>query len=140
VITTGEPESAYRRDAESLSDERYPASFRTDAGMCRMHWMSPIIVYWARRQDPKSWQATPEPTATGWRHPFRQEVVNGRIDLLLAGVLFLFAAVVAVPLAASWVSARCWAICWPGSPLAPGAGFISDVDEILHFSSWAWCS
>jgi hypothetical protein len=33
-----------------------------------------------------------------------------------------------------WVLARCWAICWPGSPLALGLGFISDVDEILHFS------
>jgi glutathione-regulated potassium-efflux system ancillary protein KefG len=48
VITTGEPESAYRRDAN-----RYPMNdilrpFELTAGMCRMHWMSPIIVYWAR--------------------------------------------------------------------------------------------
>jgi glutathione-regulated potassium-efflux system ancillary protein KefG len=52
VITTGEPESAYRRDAH-----RYPMNdilrpFELTAGMCRMHWMSPIIVYWARRQSP----------------------------------------------------------------------------------------
>lgn len=51
VITTGEPESAYRYDALN----RYPMSdvlrpFELTAGMCRMHWMSPIIVYWARRQ------------------------------------------------------------------------------------------
>lgn len=26
--------------------------FELTAGMCRMHWMSPIIVYWARRQSP----------------------------------------------------------------------------------------
>lgn len=53
VITTGEPESAYRRDAH-----RYPMNdilrpFELTAGMCRMHWMSPIIVYWARRQSPE---------------------------------------------------------------------------------------
>lgn len=53
VITTGEPESAYRRDAN-----RYPMNdilrpFELTAGMCRMHWMSPIIVYWARRQQPE---------------------------------------------------------------------------------------
>jgi glutathione-regulated potassium-efflux system ancillary protein KefG len=27
--------------------------FELTAGMCRMHWMSPIIVYWARRQSPE---------------------------------------------------------------------------------------
>ncbi|AXS07046.1 glutathione-regulated potassium-efflux system ancillary protein KefG [Klebsiella pneumoniae] len=53
VITTGEPESAYRRDAN-----RYPMNdilrpFELTAGLCRMHWMSPIIVYWARRQQPE---------------------------------------------------------------------------------------
>lgn len=53
MITTGEPESAYRRDAN-----RYPMNdilrpFELTAGMCRMHWMSPIIVYWARRQQPE---------------------------------------------------------------------------------------
>ncbi|HBU6374684.1 TPA: glutathione-regulated potassium-efflux system ancillary protein KefG [Klebsiella variicola] len=53
VITTGEPESAYRRDAN-----RYPMNdilrpFELTAGMCRMQWMSPIIVYWARRQQPE---------------------------------------------------------------------------------------
>ncbi len=38
--------------------------------------------------------------ANGWHHRFRQEA-NGRIEFTpLAGVLFLFAAVVAVPLAA----------------------------------------
>ena len=52
VITTGEPESAYRYDALN----RYPMSdvlrpFELSAGMCRMHWLSPIIIYWARRQS-----------------------------------------------------------------------------------------
>ncbi|EIR1746179.1 glutathione-regulated potassium-efflux system ancillary protein KefG [Shigella flexneri] len=54
VITTGEPESAYRYDALN----RYPMSdvlrpFELAAGMCRMHWLSPIIIYWARRQSAK---------------------------------------------------------------------------------------
>jgi hypothetical protein len=65
---------------------------------------------------------------------FRQEVVNGRIDLLLAGVLFLFAAVVAVPLAARLGIGAVLGYLLAGSPLALGLGFISDVDEILHFS------
>ena len=56
-------------------------------------------------------------------------------DLLTAGVLFLFAAVAAVPLAQSWVSVRCWVTCWRVLLFGPwGLGFISDVDEILHFS------
>ncbi|EPV2037128.1 glutathione-regulated potassium-efflux system ancillary protein KefG [Escherichia coli] len=46
------PESAYRYDALN----RYPMSdvlrpFELAAGMCRMHWLSPIIIYWARRQS-----------------------------------------------------------------------------------------
>lgn len=72
MITTGEPESAYRHDGLN----RYPLSdilrpFELTAAMCRMHWMSPIIVYWARRQDPKElasharaygeWLASPIP-------------------------------------------------------------------------------
>jgi len=72
VITTGEPESAYRHDGLN----RYPMSdilrpFELTAAMCRMHWMSPIIIYWARRQDPKAlasharaygeWLASPIP-------------------------------------------------------------------------------
>lgn len=55
VITTGEPESAYRYDALN----RYPMSdilrpFELTAAMCRMYWMPPIIVYWARRQSPQT--------------------------------------------------------------------------------------
>ncbi|UMX58201.1 hypothetical protein MJ524_26275 [Escherichia coli] len=56
--------------------------------------------------------------------------------MLLAGVLFLFAAVAAVPRwHRGWVLALCWDICWQGLQIGPwGLGFISDVDEILHFS------
>ncbi len=99
VITTGEPESAYRRDAN-----RYPMNdilrpFELTAGMCRMHWMSPIIVYWARRQQPEELRSRAPPTGTGWPTLSPPEVSMAGSDLLLAGVLFLFAAVIAVPLA-----------------------------------------
>ncbi len=62
-------------------------------------------------------------------------------DFLLAGVLFLFAAVAAVPFGIAAGDWRCVGIfagrdCnWP-----VGLGFISDVDEILHFSELGWYS
>ncbi|MEW7312612.1 glutathione-regulated potassium-efflux system ancillary protein KefG [Buttiauxella gaviniae] len=54
VITTGEPEGAYRHDGFNrfpLTDILRP--FELTAAMCRMHWMNPMIVYWARRQSPQ---------------------------------------------------------------------------------------
>ncbi|WP_058910346.1 glutathione-regulated potassium-efflux system protein KefB [Entomohabitans teleogrylli] len=56
-------------------------------------------------------------------------------DLLLAGVLFLFAAVLAVPLAARLKIGAVLGYLLAGMAIGPwGLGFISDVDEILHFS------
>lgn len=56
-------------------------------------------------------------------------------DWLLAGVLFLFAAVVAVPLAARLGIGAVLGYLFAGMAVGPwGLGFISDVDEILHFS------
>ena len=56
-------------------------------------------------------------------------------DLLLAGVLFLFSAVVAVPLAARLGIGAVLGYLLAGIAIGPwGLGFISDVDEILHFS------
>jgi len=56
-------------------------------------------------------------------------------DMLLAGVLFLFAAVVAVPLAARLGIGAVLGYLIAGIAIGPwGMGFISDVDEILHFS------
>ncbi len=56
-------------------------------------------------------------------------------DLLLAGVLFLFAAVLAVPLAARLGIGAVLGYLLAGIAIGPwGLGFISDVDEILHFS------
>ncbi|EPB0840406.1 glutathione-regulated potassium-efflux system ancillary protein KefG, partial [Yersinia enterocolitica] len=54
VITTGEPEGAYRAGGYN----RYPMEdilrpFELTAAMCHMHWMSPMIIYWARRQKPE---------------------------------------------------------------------------------------
>ncbi|HDY3111975.1 TPA: glutathione-regulated potassium-efflux system protein KefB [Salmonella enterica] len=56
-------------------------------------------------------------------------------DLLMAGTLFLFAAVVAVPLAARLGIDAVLGYLLAGIAIGPwGLGFISDVDEILHFS------
>lgn len=54
VVTTGEPESAFKQQGlnrYSLNDIMRP--FELTAQMCRMHWMPPMIVYWARRQSPE---------------------------------------------------------------------------------------
>lgn len=53
VVTTGEPETAYSQQGLN----RYPMSdimrpFELTAQMCRMHWMTPMVIYWARRQTP----------------------------------------------------------------------------------------
>lgn len=56
-------------------------------------------------------------------------------DFLLAGVLFLIAAVVAVPIAARLGIGAVLGYLLAGISIGPwGLGFISDVDEILHFS------
>ena len=56
-------------------------------------------------------------------------------DLLTAGVLFLFAAVAAVPLASRLGIGPVLGYLLAGIAIGPwGLGFISDVDEILHFS------
>ncbi|MTH47768.1 glutathione-regulated potassium-efflux system protein KefB [Intestinirhabdus alba] len=56
-------------------------------------------------------------------------------DLLLAGVLFLFAAVAAVPLAARLGIGPVLGYLLAGIAIGPwGLGFISDVEELLHFS------
>lgn len=56
-------------------------------------------------------------------------------DLLFAGVIFLFAAVVAVPVAARLGIGAVLGYLLAGIAIGPwGLGFISDVDEILHFS------
>jgi len=51
VVTTGEPEGAYKIGGYN----RYPMTdilrpFELTAAMCHMHWLSPMIIYWARRQ------------------------------------------------------------------------------------------
>ncbi|CAM3771471.1 glutathione-regulated potassium-efflux system ancillary protein KefG [Rouxiella silvae] len=54
VVTTGEPEGAYRPGGYNrykMSEIMRP--FELTAAMCHMHWMTPIIIYWARRQQPE---------------------------------------------------------------------------------------
>lgn len=62
-------------------------------------------------------------------------------DLLLAGVLFLFSAVVAVPLAARLGIGAVLAICWPALRLAPGGWVL--LAMLMRFCTspnWASCS
>lgn len=59
----------------------------------------------------------------------------GGSDLLTAGVIYLAAAVVAVPIAARLGIGAVLGYLLAGIAIGPwGAAFISDVDEILHFS------
>lgn len=72
---------------------------------------------------------------TGWQIRCLQEAADGRFRFLLAGVLFLFAAVAAVPLASRLGIGAVLGYLLAGIAIGPwGLGFISDVDEILHFS------
>lgn len=76
VLTTGEPEGAYGKQGYN----RYPMAeilrpFELTAAMCRMHWMSPMVIYWARRQSTevmashadayRDWLRTPLPQEGG---------------------------------------------------------------------------
>lgn len=79
VITTGEPESAYRYDALN----RYPMSdvlrpFELAAGMCRMHWLSPIIIYWARRQSAQELASHARAYGDWLANPLSPEAADGR--------------------------------------------------------------
>ncbi len=51
VITTGEPESAYRTKGYPMEDILRP--FELTASICHMHWMAPIVIYRVRRQRPE---------------------------------------------------------------------------------------
>lgn len=73
--------------------------------------------------------------ANGWRHRFRREDANGRFEFTPCRGAVLFAAVVAVPLAARLGIGAVLGYLLAGIAIGPsGLGFISDVDEILHFS------
>ncbi|MBS0848294.1 glutathione-regulated potassium-efflux system ancillary protein KefG [Citrobacter sp. JGM124] len=52
VITTGEPEGAYGQGGfhrVTMKDILLP--FELTASMCSMNWITPMIIYWARRQS-----------------------------------------------------------------------------------------
>ncbi len=137
VITTGEPESGLpSRRAEPLPDERHSAAVRTDGRHV------PYAL-----AEPDHCLLGAQATAAGTGKPCqslrrmagvtpaaRRPLMEGS-TLLLAGVLFLFAAVVAVPLAARLGIGAVLGYLLAGIAIGPwGLGFISDVDEILHFS------
>ncbi|XBS72002.1 glutathione-regulated potassium-efflux system ancillary protein KefG [Acerihabitans sp. KWT182] len=51
VITTGEPETAYQHlGYNRCTMEEVLRPFELAATLCRMRWISPMVVYWARRQ------------------------------------------------------------------------------------------
>ncbi|TCL04937.1 Kef-type potassium/proton antiporter accessory protein (CPA2 family) [Sodalis ligni] len=51
VITTGEPETAYQHLGYNRTTmEEVLRPFELAATLCRMQWVSPLVVYWARRQ------------------------------------------------------------------------------------------
>ncbi|MEC5343857.1 glutathione-regulated potassium-efflux system ancillary protein KefG [Brenneria populi] len=53
VITTGEPEEAYRSGGKNhYPMEDFLRPFEMTASLCRMHWIKPMIVYCARRLPP----------------------------------------------------------------------------------------
>lgn len=73
VITTGEPEGAYRTGGYN----RYPMEdilrpFELTAAMCHMHWMTPMLVYWARRQKPEVLESHAAAYGDWLRHPLPQ--------------------------------------------------------------------
>ncbi|WP_213993309.1 glutathione-regulated potassium-efflux system ancillary protein KefG [Sodalis sp. dw_96] len=53
VITTGEPETAYQHLGYNRATmEEVLRPFELAATLCRMQWVPPLVVYWARRQTP----------------------------------------------------------------------------------------
>jgi len=76
VITTGEPETAFHQAGLN----RYPMSdimrpFELTAQACRMHWLTPMIIYSARRQSRQA-MATYASAYQDWlSQPLPQEVL-----------------------------------------------------------------
>lgn len=74
VITTGEPEAAYH--ASGLN--RYPMSdiirpFELTAQTCQMHWLTPMLIYHARRQPPHAMQSYAEAYTAWLQDPIPEE-------------------------------------------------------------------
>ncbi|WP_291970978.1 glutathione-regulated potassium-efflux system ancillary protein KefG [Candidatus Symbiopectobacterium sp.] len=76
VITTGEPEESYRLEGNNrFSMEEVLRPFEMTAATCRMHWLPPLMVYWARRlpadvlasyaEAYSEWLASPLPKMEG---------------------------------------------------------------------------
>jgi glutathione-regulated potassium-efflux system ancillary protein KefG len=75
VITTGEPETAYH--ANGLN--RYPMSdimrpFELTAQTCQMHWLTPMLIYYARRQSSQAMQSYAEAYAAWLQNPLPEEL------------------------------------------------------------------
>ena len=129
VITTGEPESAYRYDALN----RYPMSdvlrpFELAAGMCRMHWLSPIIIYWARRQSAQELASHARAYGDWLANPLQECCFSSRRWLRCRWHR-------------GWVLVQCWDICWRGLRLARGGwGLLATSMRSSTFRNSAWYS
>lgn len=74
VITTGEPEMAFRASGHN----RYPISeimrpFELTAQSCHMHWLEPMIIYHARRQSESIMQSYASAYRQWFNHPLPAE-------------------------------------------------------------------
>ncbi len=80
VVTTGEPESAY----QPMGLNRYPLSdimrpFELVAHTCHMHWMSPMVIYHARRQPREILKSLADAYTSWLSQPLPEEIMDGRI-------------------------------------------------------------
>ncbi|MCL2892441.1 glutathione-regulated potassium-efflux system ancillary protein KefG [Brenneria tiliae] len=75
VITTGEPEEAYRpggNNRYSMDDLLRP--FEMTAALCRMRWIKPMMIYWARRLPPDVLSGHARAYGEWLASPFENEV------------------------------------------------------------------
>ncbi|KMV71068.1 glutathione-regulated potassium-efflux system ancillary protein KefG [Rosenbergiella epipactidis] len=80
VVTTGEPESAY----QSQGLNRYPLGeimrpFELVAQTCHMQWMSPMVIYHARRQPLDVLKSLAAAYSDWLTQPLPEEIMDGRI-------------------------------------------------------------
>ncbi|MFB6421745.1 MAG: glutathione-regulated potassium-efflux system ancillary protein KefG [Candidatus Malihini olakiniferum] len=69
VITTGEAEESYHpQGSNRFGMEEVLRPFRMTAAMSRMHWLPPMIIYWARR--------LPSNTLVNYANSYREWLVS----------------------------------------------------------------
>ncbi len=104
--------------------------------MCRMHWMSPIIVYWARRQQPEELRSRARAyCGLAGQSPYRRRYTWRDLICCWRAFFFVRRRYCRTSLASRLGIGAVLGYLLAGIAIGPwGLGFISDVDEILHFS------